>query len=228
MFVFLGFGLVASRPPVRSPTLSVPDNIPTILDGCVVDPALIAADREKFTVELAPDARSQVSLFAKLGESFPRLDYGTQVEFTGKVRTPHNYNNPGSFDNTHYLARQKIYWTASADVGALNKLPGSCGNWRDRFIFIIRTASLDRLDSLYANDTYANGMMQAVLIGATADDYVGLELDAHAAQVVHLALHDRFGQAKLRECRKPARRPAHAAPQRRARDGPSGSSLRRR
>jgi len=166
--VFLGFALVAARPSVKAPTLSVPDNVPTILDGCVVDPALIATDREKFTVELAPGARSQVSLFAKPAESFPRLDYGTLVEFTGKVRTPHNYNNPGSFDNTHYLARQKIYWTASADVGAVRKLPGRCGNWRDRFIFGIRTASLDRLDSLYANDAYANGMMQAVLIGATA------------------------------------------------------------
>jgi len=166
--LFLGFALVAAHPPVPPPTLSVPDNIPAILDGCVVDPALIAADRERFTVELAPGARSQVSLFAKPTESFPRLDYGTLVEFTGKVRTPHNYNNPGSFDNAHYLARQKIYWTASADVSQVRKLPGSCGNWHDRVIFGIRTASLDRLDSLYANDAYSNGMMQAVLIGATA------------------------------------------------------------
>ena len=60
--LFLGFALVAAHPPVPPPTLSVPDNIPAILDGCVVDPALIAADRERFTVELAPGARSQVSL----------------------------------------------------------------------------------------------------------------------------------------------------------------------
>ena len=33
---------------------------------------------------------------------------------------------------------------------------------------------------------------------ALADHHVGLELDAHAAQVVHLALDDGFGQAKLR------------------------------
>lgn len=165
---FAGFALVAAHPPAAPPTLSVPDNVPAILDGCVVDPALIAADREKFTIELAPGARSQVSLFAKPTETFPRLDYGALVEFTGKVRTPHNYNNPGSFDNVHYLARQKIFWNTSADVGAVRVLPGRCGNLAGRVIFGIRTAALDRLDSLYAHDPYANGMMQAVLIGATA------------------------------------------------------------
>jgi competence protein ComEC len=163
-----GFAVVAAHPPTAAPTLSVPDIVLAILDGCVVDPALVAADREKFVVELAPGARSQVSLFAKPNESFPRLDYGTQVEFTGKVRTPHNYNNPGSFDNAHFLARQKIFWTASADVGTVHQLPGRCGNLPERAIFGIRTAALDRLDSLYANDPYTNGMMQAVLIGATA------------------------------------------------------------
>ncbi len=134
----------------------------------MVDPALVAADREKFTVELAPGARSQVSLYAKATETFPRLPYGTLVEFTGKVRTPHNYNNPGSFDNTHFLARQRIYWSASADVSALKLLPGRCGSLPERAIFGIRMAALDRLDELYPHDVYADGMMQAVLIGATA------------------------------------------------------------
>jgi len=64
-----------------------------------------------------PNARSQVSLFAKLGESFPRLDYGTQVEFTGKVRTPHNYNNQGH-SITPLPGAPEDLWTASADVGA--------------------------------------------------------------------------------------------------------------
>ena len=37
-----------------------------------------------------------------------------------------------------------------------------------RGIFALRSAALRRLDSLYANDPYTNGMMQAVLIGVTA------------------------------------------------------------
>jgi competence protein ComEC len=159
---------VVSHPFPHPPALSVPDNVTAIFEGCVVDPAVVAADRERFTIELAPGARAQVSLFAKPGEPFPALPYGTRIEFTGKVRSPHNYNNPGSFDAVHYFARQQIYWSASADAAGVHILPGRCGNLAARFIFSIRTVSLERLDRLYAGDAYTNGMMQAVLIGATA------------------------------------------------------------
>jgi competence protein ComEC len=140
--------------------------VPAIFEGCVVDPALLAADRERFTVELAPGARAQVSLSSRT--TFPDLPYGTHVEFAGKVRQPHNYNDPGTFDAVHYLARQKVYWTASGDASKVHVLAGHCGNPIAAAIFAIRTAALTRLDRLYAGDAYANGMMQAILIGATA------------------------------------------------------------
>ncbi len=147
--------------------------MPAIFEGCVVDPALVAADRERFTVELAPHARAQVSLFlhptlSNPNPAFPELPYGSRIEFQGKVRRPHNYNDPGSFDDVHFLARQQIYWNASGDASTVRILPGRCGNRLAGMIFAIRSASLNRLDKLYANDAYANGMMQAVLIGATA------------------------------------------------------------
>ncbi|MEP6714810.1 MAG: ComEC/Rec2 family competence protein [Terriglobia bacterium] len=163
--VFAGMALV--RDPVPAPVLSVPDKVTVILEGCVVDPALTAADRERFTVELAPGARAQVVLFAKNDGDFPDLPYGTRVEFPGKVRSPHNYNNPGSFDAVHFFARQRIYWNVSGDAAGIKKLPGRCGNAVSRVIFGIRSAALRRLDELYAKDAYTNGMMQAVLIGAT-------------------------------------------------------------
>lgn len=164
--VFGGVILSQAHPTHAPPALSVPDNTLAIFEGCVVDPALIATDRERFTVELAPEARAQVSLSTHT--DFPDLPYGTHVEFQGKVRRPHNYGNPGSFDNVHYLARQRIYWNASGDASKVHVLPGSCGNRLAGFIFAIRSAALDRLDRLYAHDAYANGMMQAILIGVTA------------------------------------------------------------
>lgn len=163
---FSGIAVSAFRPAAQKPSLSVPDNVPAIFEGCVVDPALVAADRERFTLELAPGARAQVSLFSK--SEFPDLPYGTSVEFQGKVRQSHNYNDPGTFDSVHYLARQRIYWAASADASSVNVHTGRCGNRFAGFIFAIRSAALRRLDALYATDAYANGMMQAVLIGATA------------------------------------------------------------
>ena len=46
------------------------------------------------------------------------LRYGQRVEFDARVRPTHNFNNPGEFDYVHYLARQDIYWTASARATA--------------------------------------------------------------------------------------------------------------
>lgn len=164
--VFAGMALGAAHAPHAPPTLSVRDNVPAIFEGCVVDPALVAADRERFTLELAPHARAQVSLSSR--GTFPELPYGTHLEFQGKVRRTHNYNDPGAFDAVHYLARQQIYWTAAGDAANVHVLAGRCGNPVTGFIFAIRSAALNRLDRLYANDPYANGMMQATLIGATA------------------------------------------------------------
>lgn len=171
-----GAAMVWHRLP-EPPKLSVDDGNAAILEGCVVDPALVAADREKFVLELAPGARAQVSLFSRT-DDFPALPYGVRIELTGKTRTPHNYNNPGSFDFAHYLARQSVYWNVSANADTVHVLPGRCGNWLLSAVFSLRMNALERLDRLYAHDAYANGMMQAILIGATAklermwtDDY---------------------------------------------------------
>jgi competence protein ComEC len=165
---FFGMAIAALRtlPPPR--ILSVPDNTLAIFNGCVVDPGLTGADRERFGAELAAGARAEVSLYTKPGESFPTLPYGTLVEFQGKARTPHNFGNPGEFDYRHYLARQQIYWNVSAAASTVRILPGRCGNRVAKFIADLRGGALERLDRLYSADPYANGMMQAILIGATA------------------------------------------------------------
>jgi len=166
--VFAGMALLIARPEPPPRILSVPDNSLAIFQGCVTDPALVGADRERFGIELAPGARAQVSLYAKPDETFPTLPYGTIVELEGKARTPHNYQNPGSFDYVDYLARQNIYWSISASASRVSVLPGRCGNRFAGAILGIRTAALARLDRLYPNDIYTNGMMQAILLGATA------------------------------------------------------------
>lgn len=154
--------------PGPRPQLSVPDQETVLVEGCIVEPGLIAADREKFVLELAPGARAQVSLYVKEGSEFPGLPYGSRIEFPGKIRTPHNYRNPGSFDFAHYLARQRIFWNISGNADGVKRLPGTCGDHFSAWIFGLRMAALDRLDKLYSDDPYTCGMMQAVLIGATA------------------------------------------------------------
>ncbi len=140
-----------------------------ILSGCVVEPTVFGENRAQFTLDLEPGARAQVLIPSDDGDPPPqRLSYGQRVEIEARVRRPHNFNNPGSFDYAAYLARRNIFWTASMPRNSSAKiLPGRCGSRFMSAIFALRTAALDRIDRLYPADDYNAGMMQAVLLGET-------------------------------------------------------------
>ncbi|MCU1337382.1 MAG: internalization-related competence protein ComEC/Rec2 [Bryobacterales bacterium] len=143
-----------------------------VLAGCVVEPTVFAEDRAQFTLELEPGARARVLMPSDEGDPLPpRLSYGQRIEIEARLRRPHNFNNPGSFDYAAYLARRDIFWNATMPRNApVTVLPGRCGSRFMAGIFALRTAALDRIDRLYAGNgnDYGSGMMQAVLIGETA------------------------------------------------------------
>jgi len=155
--------------PGLAPEIDATSREIVILAGCVVDPTVFGEDRAQFTLELAPGARAQVLIPWDEGDPAPaRLAYGQRIEIVARVRSPHNFNNPGSFDYVAYLARRNIFWTASMPRNTPVKiLPGRCGSRFMAGIFALRTAALDRIDRLYSGNDYADGMMQAVLIGET-------------------------------------------------------------
>jgi len=158
----------AHRMPPR-PELDAEGPTTLILSGCVVEPSAISPNRDQFTLELEPGARIRVTLYVRDGEQPPILRYGQRVELDGRVRPTHNFNNPGSFDYAYYLARQGIYWTASARASApIHTLPGRCGSRFRSAIYWLRTSALDRIEHLYAGNLYETGMMQAILIGEPA------------------------------------------------------------
>lgn len=142
-----------------------PDEI-VLLDGCVVEPPVFFEDRDQFTLELAPGARAHVSLALGDGEKPPDLRYGQRIEIEAKVRRLRNFRNPGAFDYITYSARRDVYWSASMRRGSQVKfLPGRCGSRFFAAVFTLRSAALARIESLYPNDPYATGMMEATLIG---------------------------------------------------------------
>ena len=154
---------MAHRP---SPAPQLDAEGPVILSGCVIEPPVLSGDRQRFTLEMEPDARVQVTMYTAEDEHPPHLEYGQRVEFDAKVRRPHNFGNPGAFDYTRYLARKHVYWTASTRPGTPVKvLPGACGSRFERAITNLRTAALGRIAELYRGDAYKTGMMQAILIG---------------------------------------------------------------
>lgn len=140
-----------------------------ILDGCVVEPAVFSEDREQFTLELGPQARARVSLYAKPGERVPNLRYGQKVELDAHVRHTHNFRNPGSFDFAAFLARKDIYFSASGRVATTHVLPGRCGSRFWKVMFDLRGAALSQIDRLYRGDPYKTGMMRATLVGETSN-----------------------------------------------------------
>ncbi len=166
--IFVGAWADAWHRPGPRPTIDAGVRETVVLAGCVVEPSVLSPGRQQFTLELDRDARARVSLPFDDDVVPQRLEYGQRVEIEARVRTPRNFNNPGSFDYAGYLARQKIFWTAGMARGAVARvLPGRCG-WRAMaLIFALRGAALDRIERLYA-DPYTSGMMEAMLIGETS------------------------------------------------------------
>ncbi len=168
--LFAGTFASAWHRPGPPPEIDATSREIVIVSGCVVEPTVLAEDRAQFTLELAPGARARVLIPSEEGDPEPpRLSYGQRVEIEARLRVPHNFNNPGSFDYAAYLARRDIFWTATIPRHApVTVLQGRCGSRFMAGIFALRTAALDRIGHIYSNSGYAEGMMEAVLIGETA------------------------------------------------------------
>jgi competence protein ComEC len=165
---FVGAMLEAWHLPGPTPTIDAGPRETMLLEGCVVDPTVFSEGREQFTLELDPGARARVTLGLRDGDLPQQLNYGQRVEIEARIRPPHNYNNPGSFDYAGYLAGQKIYWTASMTRGSSAKiLSGRCGSRAMAAIFALRTRALAAIDRLYP-DTKTAGLMQAILLGESS------------------------------------------------------------
>jgi competence protein ComEC len=163
---FTGALTEAWHRPGPAPTIDAGAREIAILEGCVVEPTVFSPTREQFTLELDPGARARVSFNLDDDTAPQRLDYGQRVAVEARIRAPHNYNNPGSFDYALYLARQEVFWTATiARRTQVRILPGRCGSRFWGFVYTLRTAAVDRIEKLYPGDTYSTGMMEAVLIG---------------------------------------------------------------
>lgn len=149
------------------PRLTVPDGETALLDGCVVDPPVFGGGKAMFTLQLTPQRAVRVTAVLKNARP-PQLSYGERVEVAGRVRAPHNFQNPGEFDYAEWLANQHIYWTASADPTDIRVMGGSCGKPGGRAVFAIRDWAMKRLDQLYPGDSEISTLLKAILLGQTA------------------------------------------------------------
>jgi competence protein ComEC len=168
-FIAAGAVLETLHRPGVPPTLDATFNETVLLTGCVVSPPVFYEGRGQFVLELEPQARARVNLYSRESEIPPMLCYGQKIELEARVRRPHNFGNPGGFDYVGYLARQNIYWNASArGAASVRILDGTCGSGFWSTIFALREKALARIEQLYRGNTWASGMMQAILIGESS------------------------------------------------------------
>ncbi|HUS05690.1 MAG TPA: DNA internalization-related competence protein ComEC/Rec2 [Bryobacteraceae bacterium] len=169
VILFLGAFAATRHRPGPPPKLNAESGEVIEFDGCLIEPPAFSEGREQFLMELAPGARVRVTLTPRDGETMPLLRYGQHLQVIAKVHLPHNFENPGAFDNERYLARQHIYWSASArGVSQLKILSGRCGSRAWAAVFALRVAALGQLETLYADDEYSMGMMEAMLLGESS------------------------------------------------------------
>lgn len=169
MLVFTGALVDLLHRPGPPPEIDAGADETVLISGCVVEPPVFFDEREQFVVELAPEARARVNLYLKEGEEPPALRYGQRVDLEGRVRQPHNFRNPGSFDYAGYLARKDIYWTISVSSAENVKLlPGECGSPFYAVIFWLRTTALKRLERLYPDNPDELAMLRAILLGESS------------------------------------------------------------
>lgn len=168
-FLCLGATLQWWHQPGPIPQLDAKPGEVVLLEGCVVEPPAFSEGREQFVLELTPAARVRVNYYWRDGEQPAALRYGQRVEVEARVRIPHNFQNPGSFDYKGYLARRRIHWTATVVNGTHPKILGDgCGERWIAALYLGRMFVLQRIEQLYQGDAYATGLLQALLIGESS------------------------------------------------------------
>ena len=151
------------------PQLDAESTEELLVTGCITEPPETNPGRQRIVVSLEPGARMRATWTPIRDEKLPALHYGQTVEFNAKVRKPHNFRNPGSFDFIGFLERQQIYWTGSVrGLSNLKVLNPGCGSGLLRRVYLAREWVLVRIAQLYPNDLYTSGLMAALLVGDTS------------------------------------------------------------
>ncbi len=79
----------------------------------------------------------------------PEFTYGQRIAFTGRLRPPHNFGNPGAFDYRGYLAERGVVALGSARADRVEALPGFAGTRSGAWRANVRRALLARIAALW-------------------------------------------------------------------------------
>lgn len=116
--------------------------------------------------------------------ALPLYQYGQRLRFVAKLRVPHNYGNPGSFDYRSYLADSGICALGSSKMESVETLPGFYGdNWQALRSRIHRRI-VDAIHKLWAPADAA--LMDAAVIGEDAFVFRSTRLEFQRSGTYHI------------------------------------------
>ena len=92
--------------------------------------------------------------------------YGERLRFTGKLRRPRNFHNPGAFDYRGYLAGRGITLLGSAKNSTIEILPGFVGNRFERWRELVHHSIVGKIHQLWSPEDAA--LMDAAVVGESA------------------------------------------------------------
>ncbi|HVO61589.1 MAG TPA: ComEC/Rec2 family competence protein [Terriglobales bacterium] len=114
----------------------------------------------------------------------PMYRYGERLQFLGRLREPHNYGNPGSFDYRTYLQDNGISALGSTKVDTIEILPGFSGNRLEAARSRIHRRIVDEIHALWPPREAA--LMDAAVIGEDAFLFRSTRVDFQRSGTYHI------------------------------------------
>jgi competence protein ComEC len=114
------------------------------------------------------------------------LIYGERVAFTGKLRLPRNFRNPGAFDYEGYLHGLGLAVLGSVDAAKIQVLPGRTGSWLGRRRSAVRRSILEHITSRALWNREESGLLAAMVIGHDSLLLRGVRDEFQETGVYHL------------------------------------------
>lgn len=168
------------------------NNQTVVLEGRVLDMPRVQDGKVRFTLE-ANTLKSQDGQVEKLNKarvqitvysSISRLEYGSMVRITGRIRLPQSKRNIGGFDTQKYLAARKVAATMAVSSKSLTIHDGKKAYWFKETGYKIRGALLKGLNK-YIPGTEAS-VLAGMIIGYTDEMPQEMEEGFRRAGLSHI------------------------------------------
>lgn len=169
LIIFFGAGMllvIVHQWSVRAQGMPDTSVIPTAtLEGSIVSIPVIQAHKTQFTFAVERLNGQKVQALVQLAwyNHAPVVHAGERWQLSAKLKRPHNFNNPGSYDYSNTLATKHIQWAGYIRPHNNKKLstPSSTFSWLP-----LRERLNNRLNQL-APDQKTAGIIEALTLNST-------------------------------------------------------------